>query len=71
MNYIQPCLFKALTRSHTVKKTTAKKLNNKISKKKKNTFFTAKIQHLHLKAPSNNVKTQSEKSFFNFTFSLL
>ena len=51
-----PCLITALTRSHSINKTTEKK-TNKFSKKKKN---TAKIQQLNLKAPGNNVKIQSE-----------
>ena len=53
-----PCLITALTRSAT-KKTTRKKTNKKKSKHKS---FTAKTQYLNLKAPSNNVKMQSDKA---------
>ena len=51
-----PCLITALTRSHTIKKTTGEK--NEQNKKK----FTAKIQHLNLIATSSNVKIQSEET---------
>ena len=44
-------------------------MNSKLSKSKN--IFTAKIQHLHLKAPSNNVKIQSEETLLVFYFSLL
>ena len=44
--------------SSAIKKTTRKK-NNKISKNKN---FKAKTQYLNLKAPSNNVKMQSDKT---------
>ena len=50
------CLITALTRS-VVKKTTRK--SNKISKNKN---VTAKTKYLNLKAPSNNVKLQSDKT---------
>ena len=53
-----PCLIKAPTRS-TVKETTREKTNNKISKNK---IFTAKTEYQNLKAPSNNVKMQSDKT---------
>ena len=56
------CLITALTRSHTIKKTTGEKINYKLGKRKKKTLFTAKIHHLNLKTPSNNVKIQSEKN---------
>ena len=56
------CLIIALTRSHTINKTTGEKINNKISKKKK-----TKIQHLNLKAPYNNVKIQSDETSLNYT----
>ena len=54
-----PCLITALTQSHTINKTTGEKINNKNSKKN---LFTAKIQHLNIKASSNNVKIQSEET---------
>ena len=53
-----PCLITAPTRS-AVKETTRKKSNNKISKNKN---FTAKTEYQNLKAPSNNVKMQSDKT---------
>ena len=59
MNNIMPRLITALTRSHIINKTTGEK--NEHDKQKK-TFFTAEIQHLNLKAPSNNVKTQREEN---------
>ena len=37
-------------------------------KQKENTFFTAKFQHLNLKAPSINVKIQSEESLTTQTY---
>ena len=49
-----PCLITAPTRS-AIKKTTK---NNKIGKNKN---FTARTEYLNLKAPSNNVKMQSDK----------
>ena len=53
-----PCLITAPTRS-AVKETTRKKnKNNKISKNKN---FTAKTEYQNIKAPSNNVKIQSDK----------
>ena len=52
-----PCLITVPTRS-AVKETTGKKTNNKISKNK---IFTAKSEYQNLKAPSNNVKMQSDK----------
>ena len=45
--------------SSALKKTTRKKTNNKISKNK---HFKTKTQYLNLKAPSNNVKMQSDKT---------
>ena len=54
-----PCLITALTRSHTINKTTGEK---KQQSKQKKTFCTTKIQHLNLKAPSINIKTQSEET---------
>ena len=56
MNYIITCLIRAPTRS-AIKKTTTK--NYKMSKNKN---FTAKTQYLNLKAPSNNVKMQPDKT---------
>ena len=53
-----PCLITAL-RKHAIKKTTRRKTNNRESKNKN---FTAKTQYLNLKAPSNNVKIQSDKT---------
>ena len=52
-----PCLITTLKRS-AIKKTTRKN-NNKISKNKN---FNAKTQYLNLKAPSNNVKMQSDET---------
>ena len=53
-----PCPITTLTNS-AIKKTTRKKTNNKISKNKN---LKAKTQYLYLKAPSNNVKMQSDKT---------
>ena len=53
-----PCLNTALTRSAN-KKTTKKTTNKKISKCKS---FMAENQYINLKAPSNNVKMQSDKT---------
>ena len=53
-----PFLITALTRS-TNKKTTRKTANNKICKNK---IFTAETEYVILKAPSNNVKMQSDKT---------
>ena len=58
-NYIMPCLIPAPMRSDIKKTTRQKKTNNKISKNKK---LTAKTEHLNLKAHSNNVKMQSDKT---------
>ena len=67
-----PCLITALTRSHTINKTKGEKIYNKISERKKNIFFLAKIQHLNLNAPINNVEIESQKTKqHKFTFSLL
>ena len=52
-----PCLITALNRS-AIRKTTGKK-TNKISKYKN---LTAKTQYLKLKAHSNKVKMQSDKT---------
>ena len=52
LNYIMPYLIRALTRS-TIKK--AKRKKNKQQN-------TAKTQNLKLKAPSNNVKLQPNKT---------
>ena len=52
-----PCPITSIT-SSAIKRTTRKK-NNKISK---NENFKAKTQYLNLKAPSNNVKMQSDKT---------
>ena len=65
-NYIMPSLITPLTRSHTINKTKGEKSKQQNKQKEKKTFFTAKIQHLNLKAPSNNVKIQSE-AFLNYS----
>ena len=52
-----PCHTTAPTRS-TAKETTRKKTDNKISKNK---HFTPKTEYQNLKAPSNNIKMQSDK----------
>ena len=62
MNYILPCLNTALKNSHTINRTTRQKINNTNKQKEKQTFLTAKIHHLNLKSPSNNVKIQSEET---------
>ena len=54
-----PCLITAPTRFDIKKTTRQKKTNDKISKKKN---FTAKTEHVNLKAHSNNVKMQSDKT---------
>ena len=54
-----PCFNTALTRSANIKTAVEKKTNKK--KQKQKTFFTAKTQHLNLKASSNNLKAQSDK----------
>ena len=64
LNYIVACLIRALKRS-TIYKTTRRK-KNKASKNK--TFFTAKFQHLILKAPGNNVKLQLDKNLTTQVF---
>ena len=51
-----PVLVRALTRFALIRLKT--KRNKKISEKN----FTEKTQYINLKAPSNNVKTQSDKS---------
>ena len=56
MNYLIPCLITALKPLIRLLGKTKKNGQNK-----KKTFFTAKIQPLHLKAPSNHVKKQSDK----------
>ena len=53
-----PFLITALTRS-TKKRLREKTANNKICKNK---IFTAETQYIILKAPSNNVKMQSDKT---------
>ena len=57
-------LIAALRRS-AIKKTTRKKTTIKVSKNKN---FAAETEYLNLKAPSNNVKMQSEKNlnYINF-----
>ena len=52
------CLITALTRS-AIEKITRKKTNNKISENKN---FKTETQYLNLKAPSKNVKMQSDKT---------
>ena len=54
------CLITTLTRSHSLNQTTGEKMKYKTGKN--NNSFTAKVQHLNLKALSNNVKTQSEET---------
>ena len=65
-----PGLITALTRS-AIKRLREKKTNNKLGKNKK--FRTVKIRNLILKAFSNNVKIQSDKTLKlqKFTFSLI
>ena len=58
MNNIMPCLITALTGSHTINRT----MEEKNEQQNKQNIFTAKLQHLNLKAPSNNVKTQSQET---------
>ena len=53
-----PCLITALTRS-TIEKTTRK---NSKQQNKQNKNFTAETRYLKLKAASNNVKIQSDKT---------
>ena len=55
---MRPCVITAPTRSDIEETTRQKKTNNKISKNKN---FTAKTEYQNLKAPSNNVKMQSDK----------
>ena len=62
-----PCLNTATTRS-AVKETTRKNQNNKISKNKN---FTAKTEYQNLKAPSNNLKMQSDKTLIIQIYFLL
>ena len=60
-----PFFITAFTRSATLNKTTGEKKQNKRYKK---TYFTAKLKHLNLKAPtSNNVKIQSIRRKLNYT----
>ena len=54
-----PCLNTVLTRS-TINRTTRKKQTTKQAKTQN--IFTAKTQYLKLKAPSNNVKLQSDET---------
>ena len=67
LNYIMPCPITALT-SSAIKKTMEKKTNNRISKNKN---FGAKTQYLNLKAPSNNVKKQSDKTLASQRYNFL
>ena len=66
MNYTMTCLIAALTRSafkNSLKtKTTTSELNEN---------FTAETQYLYIKAPSNNVKMQSDYTLTNKMFSFL
>ena len=57
-----PFLITALTRSATLNKTTGEKYKQQNKQNEKKTYFTAKLKHLNLKAPSNNVKIQSEEN---------
>ena len=66
-----PYLITGLTRSRTIIKTTGEKNKQQNKQKEKKTFFTAKIQHLNLKEPSNNVKIQSEKTLHIQTYFFL
>ena len=65
-----PCLKTAITSSHAIENTGEK---NKKQNKQNKTFFTIKIQHLNLKAPSHQIKIQPEENlttqtyFFNTT----
>ena len=52
-----PCLITAPTRSDIKESTREKKQITKLEKK-----FTAQTEYLNLKAPSNNVKMQSDKT---------
>ena len=54
-----PCLITAPMRSDLKETTRQKKTIKKISKNKN---FTAKTEYLNLKAHSNNVKMQSDKT---------
>ena len=58
LDYLMPCPITTLT-SSALKKTTRKKTNYKTSKNK---HFKLKTQYLNLKAPSNTVKVQSDKT---------
>ena len=60
-----PCFVTILTRS-AIKKTTRKK--NKQQNKQK---LQGKAHYLKLKAPSNNVKTQSDKTLITQTYFFL
>ena len=53
-----PCLVTTLTRSHTIKKTMGEKKQQSKQKQKRNII---------LKAPNNNVKIQSEKTYLYYT----
>ena len=59
-----PGLITAPTRS-AVKENTRKKTNSKISENKN---FVAKTEYQNLKAPSSNVKKQSDKNYTNLLF---
>ena len=58
LNYIMPCLITTQIRLD-IKQTTIQKTTKKISKNKN---FTAKTEYQNLKAHSNNVKMQSDKT---------
>ena len=62
-----PCIISTLTRS-VIKKTTRK---NKQQKKPIPKIFEANTQYLKLKAPSNNVKMQSDKTLTKQTYFFL
>ena len=61
-----PCFITALKRSHTINKIRGE--NNKQQNEQKDNIFTAKIQHLNVKAPGNNIKMQSEKTLTSQIF---
>ena len=57
-----PFLITALTRTATLNQTMGEKNIQQNRQNEKKTYFTAKLKHLSLKAPSNNVKLQSEEN---------
>ena len=63
-----PFLIKALTRSATLNKTTGEKNKQQNKQNEKKTYFTTKLKHLNLKAPSSNVKIQSEENLTTQAF---